>query len=110
MEFSLTSEQQEFSDNLRRWVDAEIPKDYLREIEAREDEYPVELFDKLTAGGYHAVSVPREFGGQGGRPGDTTASGTGAVPIYGRTDPRMTDLGLGFDVVRGGELGGTVRD
>jgi len=66
MDFALTPEQQTFTDDLRRWVDSEIPKDYLREIEAREDEYPIELFDKLGAAGYHAVSVPVEYGGQGG--------------------------------------------
>ena len=66
MEFSLTPEQQAFSAEVRRWVDAEIPKDYMRKVEACEDEYPIELFDKLGAAGYHGMSVPVEYGGQGG--------------------------------------------
>jgi alkylation response protein AidB-like acyl-CoA dehydrogenase len=66
MEFSLTPEQVAFSADLRRWVDAEIPKDYMRAVEAREDQYPYELFDKLGAAGFHGMSVPVEYGGKGG--------------------------------------------
>lgn len=65
MDFALTSEQRAFADELREWVDREIPKDYARDAE-RADSYPFELFDKLAAAGYHGTSVPREYGGQGG--------------------------------------------
>ena len=50
MDFSLSEEQQAFRDSVRRWVDAEAPKSWARELERREEEYPFELWDKLTAG------------------------------------------------------------
>ena len=112
MEFSLTPQQQAFSDDLRRWVDAEIPKDYLRAIEAREGEYPIELFDKLGAAGYHGVSVPVEYGGTGGNLvtqlllarglsrsmagmiwvwGSTSFAGANSVGLYG-TDKQKAEI------------------
>jgi acyl-CoA dehydrogenase len=65
VDFDLTEEQQRFSTTLREWVDTEIPLDYARSLE-KQPEYPFELFDKLAAAGYHGVSVPEEYGGQGG--------------------------------------------
>jgi alkylation response protein AidB-like acyl-CoA dehydrogenase len=66
MDFALSPELEHFRDSLRDWVDREIPKDYAREAERREGEYPFEIWDKLAVAGYHAVSVPREYGGTGG--------------------------------------------
>jgi acyl-CoA dehydrogenase len=65
MDFALSPEQRRFADELREWVDREIPKDYARDAE-RADRYPLELFEKLAAAGYHGTSVAREYGGQGG--------------------------------------------
>jgi acyl-CoA dehydrogenase len=66
MNFELTEEQKMFQDVVRNWVDAKAPKDYAREIERHEDEYPFDLWDKLTSAGFHGISVPEEYGGQGG--------------------------------------------
>lgn len=66
MDFDLTDEMKLFEETVRDWVDKEAPKDYAREIEKAEAEYPFELWDKLAAGGFHAISVPEEYGGQGG--------------------------------------------
>jgi len=66
MDFSLTDEQQAFRDAVRRWVDAETPKSWARELERREEDYPFELWDKLTAAGFHGIGISEEFGGQGG--------------------------------------------
>ncbi len=66
LSFALDDEQQRFSASLREWVDEEIPKEYARELERREGEYPFELFDKLAKAGYHGLSVPVAYGGQGG--------------------------------------------
>ncbi len=63
---ALDDEQQRFSTRLREWVDAEIPNHYARELEANATEYPFELFDKLAKAGYHGLSVPTAYGGQGG--------------------------------------------
>ncbi len=66
MDFELSDEMKLFRDTVRDWVDREVPKDYAREIERREQEYPLDLWDKLTQAGYHGISVPEEYGGQGG--------------------------------------------
>ena len=66
MDFELTSEQKLFSDTVRDWVNNEVPKAYAREIETMEGQYPFELWDKLTSAGFHGISIPEEFGGQGG--------------------------------------------
>src|SRR6202050_2025566 len=66
MDFSLSEEQQAFRDSVRRWVDAEAPKSWARELERREEEYPFELWDKFTAAGFHGIGIDEEYGGQGG--------------------------------------------
>lgn len=65
MDSALTAEQIQFRDTLRAWVDREIPKAAAREAERIDGNYPLHLFDKLAAGGYHATSVPVEYGGCG---------------------------------------------
>jgi acyl-CoA dehydrogenase len=65
IDFELTDEQRRFSEELHDWVEREAPKDFVRDLE-RQDSYPHELFDRLAAAGYHGVSVPVEYGGQGG--------------------------------------------
>jgi acyl-CoA dehydrogenase len=66
MSFELTDEQQMFRDMVRDWVDKEAPKEWARELERDEQHYPFELWDKLTNAGFHGISVPEEYGGQGG--------------------------------------------
>ena len=66
MDFELTEEQSAFRDSIRKWVNAELPKKWSRELEAREDQYPFELWDKITAAGLHGIGVSEEYGGQGG--------------------------------------------
>lgn len=65
IESLLTPDQIAFRDTLREWVDREIPKDVAREAERIDGNYPLLLFDKLAEGGYHATSVPVEYGGKG---------------------------------------------
>jgi acyl-CoA dehydrogenase len=66
MNFELTDEQSDFQAMVRSWVDKETPKAWAREIERKENEYPFELWDKLTGAGFHGISVPEAYGGQGG--------------------------------------------
>jgi acyl-CoA dehydrogenase len=66
MNFELSEEVQLFRESVRRWVDRECPKDWCRDLERREHEYPQELWDKLTEGGYHGVGIDEEYGGLGG--------------------------------------------
>jgi len=66
MDFDLTDEQKLFRSTVHEWVEKEAPKSYANELERREHEYPFELWDKMTAAGFHGISVPEEYGGQGG--------------------------------------------
>jgi alkylation response protein AidB-like acyl-CoA dehydrogenase len=66
MDFDLSDEQRLFASTVREWVDKEAPKDYAREIEKAEHEYPFGLWDKFSEAGFHGISVAEEFGGQGG--------------------------------------------
>lgn len=66
METDLSEEHRAFRDMVERYVAAEMPKDWAREIERKEDEYPFDLWEKLTRGGFHALGIPEEYGGAGG--------------------------------------------
>jgi acyl-CoA dehydrogenase len=55
-----------FRDTVRSWVEREVPKSVARDYEAKEFEYPFELWDKMSAAGFHAIGLPEEHGGQGG--------------------------------------------
>jgi butyryl-CoA dehydrogenase len=66
MDFQLTEEQQAFRDVVRRWVDAEAPKDWMRELEKDEENYPFALWDKLKKEGFFGIGIDEEYGGLGG--------------------------------------------
>ena len=58
MDFNLTEEQIAFRDVVRRWVDAELPKDLMRKLEADEENHPFEIWDKLKEQGFFGVGIP----------------------------------------------------
>jgi acyl-CoA dehydrogenase len=66
VDFSFTEEQQLFRASVRDWVESNYPKERALELEAREYEYPFELWDDLGKAGLHGVGIPEEYGGQGG--------------------------------------------
>jgi len=66
MDFELSEEHRAFRDLVRRWVDAEAPKSWARELERDEWEYPFALWDKFTAAGFHGIGIDEKYGGQGG--------------------------------------------
>lgn len=66
MDYSLTDEQEMFQTTVHDWVEKEAPKNVARDWEAKEFEYPMELWDKMSAAGFHAIGLPEEVGGQGG--------------------------------------------
>jgi alkylation response protein AidB-like acyl-CoA dehydrogenase len=66
MNLELDPETDMFRDSVRKWVDRECPKDWCRALERREHQYPQELWDKLTQGGYHGIGIAEEYGGLGG--------------------------------------------
>src|SRR5437763_287108 len=65
MDFELDGEMQMFRESVHEWVEKEAPKDWARELERKEHEYPFELWDKLSAAGFHAIGIPEEYGGEG---------------------------------------------
>lgn len=66
MDFSFTPEQEDFRKHMRDWVDTKLPKNVARDWEAKEFEYPMELWDLMSEQGLHAVGLPEEYGGAGG--------------------------------------------
>ena len=82
MDFELDSETEMFRDSVRKWVDRECPKDWCRALERREHQYPQELWDKLTQGGYHGIGIAEEYGGLGG---DIVVQ-SGSIPVRGFPD------------------------
>ncbi len=66
MNFELDEEVQMFRDSVRKWVNQECPKHWCRELERQEHQYPQELWDKLTAAGFHGIGIPEEYQGIGG--------------------------------------------
>ena len=66
MDLELDPETDMFRDSVRKWVDRVCPKDWCRALERREHQYPQELWDKLTQGGYHGIGIAEEYGGLGG--------------------------------------------
>lgn len=65
MDFEGTPELIEFQQHLRSWVNKKLPKEVAREWEAREHQYPTELWDLMSEQGLHAVGLPEEYGGMG---------------------------------------------
>ncbi|OAN56236.1 acyl-CoA dehydrogenase family protein [Sphingobium sp. TCM1] len=66
MDFALSDEQLAFRDMVRRWVNAELPKDWCRALEADEDHYPYALWDRLKAQGFFGIGIGEQWGGLGG--------------------------------------------
>ena len=66
MDFELPEEYRAFCDMARRWVDNEVPKEWARDLEKDEHNYPFALWDKFTEAGFHGVGIAEEYGGQGG--------------------------------------------
>ena len=58
MNFNLSEEQIAFRDVVRRWVNEELPKDLMRKLEADEENYPFEIWEKLKAQGFFGVGIP----------------------------------------------------
>lgn len=75
MEFE--EEREAFAATVREWADKVCPKDRALALEAREHEFPYELFDQMTAAGFHGVGIPEAYGGAGGTPVDTAILGRG---------------------------------
>ncbi|MGE3620493.1 MAG: acyl-CoA dehydrogenase family protein [Acidimicrobiia bacterium] len=65
MDFQLTEEQEELRSVLRKLLETHCTKEWLDDLEARE-EYPFDLFARLAELGLYGLGVPEEHGGVGG--------------------------------------------
>lgn len=63
--FEFTDEQEMFREAMRSLANKELSKGYCREVEAR-DEFPWDLWEKITDNGLNGIGVTEEYGGQGG--------------------------------------------
>ena len=59
MDFALSEEHEAFRDTVHRWVEAELPKDWCRQLEADEENYPYAIWDKLKAQGFFGIGIRR---------------------------------------------------
>ncbi|MGW4339972.1 acyl-CoA dehydrogenase family protein [Rhodococcus koreensis] len=66
MDFGLSEDQLAFKKMIHEWVEREAPKSWARELEAKEHDWPHELWDKLAKAGFHGIGIDKEYGGQGG--------------------------------------------
>jgi acyl-CoA dehydrogenase len=66
MNFELSEEYQLFRDTVRKWVTNECPKDWCRDLEREEHQYPQALWEKLTKAGFNGVGISEDYGGIGG--------------------------------------------
>jgi acyl-CoA dehydrogenase len=66
MDLELSDEHRAFREMAERFVAAEMPKAWARELERQEESYPFELWDKFTKGGFHGIGIAEEYGGMGG--------------------------------------------
>ena len=66
VDFELNEQQQLFRKTVGEWVDREAPKEWARELEKDEHNFPHALWDKFTEAGFHGIGLPEEYGGQGG--------------------------------------------
>lgn len=70
MEFSFSNRQNLLRDQIRQFVELEIPRELARDLDRR-DEFPRDLLRKLAGLGITSVNIPVEYGGQGGDVIDT---------------------------------------
>jgi alkylation response protein AidB-like acyl-CoA dehydrogenase len=66
MDFDLSPDSQAFRESVTRWVAAEAPKSWARDLERDEHNDPFALWDKLSDAGFHGIGIDEEYGGQGG--------------------------------------------
>lgn len=65
MNFQLTDEQRAQQEAVRRFVEKEMPKSLVAKWDA-DQEFPVDLLDKMAAIGLMGASISTEYGGTGG--------------------------------------------
>ena len=65
MEFSLNEDQELIRNSIRKLMENECSREYVRECDENE-RFPEELFKKMAEAGWMGLSIPQEYGGAGG--------------------------------------------
>lgn len=63
MDFSLSEEQQLLKNSARDFLNTECPKSVVREIEASESGYSLDIWNKMAELGWMGLPLPEEYGG-----------------------------------------------
>jgi butyryl-CoA dehydrogenase len=97
MDFGFTEEQKLLEETVRRFVEKECPREYLREIDEK-GEFPFKIWEKIAQMGWFGIGIPEEYGGSGGDIMDLL------IVLKGLTKPSMA-LGVAYTlgVLWGGE-------
>ncbi|RYG88603.1 MAG: acyl-CoA dehydrogenase [Alphaproteobacteria bacterium] len=66
MDLQLPEEHLAFRDVVESFVRDELPKEWARNLEKDEHNYPFELWEKFTKAGFHGLGISEEYGGIGG--------------------------------------------
>lgn len=66
MDIDLSEEDRLFRDTTRAWANAECSKDWCRDLERQEHQFPHALWEKLVQFGAHGIGIEEEYGGAGG--------------------------------------------
>ncbi len=61
----LTEEQLAWKDSVRRWVDRDVTREYIRKCDM-DRAFPFEAYEKAAKLGFHSLLVPEADGGDGG--------------------------------------------
>jgi acyl-CoA dehydrogenase len=65
VKFEFTEQQQLLRKGISDFVRVECPKDYMRELDEKE-QYPHSIWDKLAQAGWLGLTIPEKYGGSGG--------------------------------------------
>jgi acyl-CoA dehydrogenase len=71
MDFELTEEQEMLKESIRKFIAKECPREYARELDEKE-QFPHEVWKKMSELGWLGLPVPEEHGGMGGNILDQT--------------------------------------
>lgn len=66
MDLSLNEKEEKLKQEARQFMEKEVPKDVLLELEKTESGYTRELWDKIVKTGWLGTLIPAQYGGVGG--------------------------------------------
>lgn len=67
MEFGFTQEQRMLRESVRRFMEKECTREYIRES-SKNERFPIELYDKMAKQGWMGIPFPEKYGGAGTGP------------------------------------------